>query len=126
MPSRCSCSAALQIWGWGCVPCVWQPQQGTGKLLPRAWLWRGVPRVWPQLVLLPLGSTEGHQAQPRVTVTAQMDLCSPRSLSWPAVSLFPAQPCFCSWAHHPLHVPLTPALFASTAAQGKVFKLHQM
>lgn len=76
---------ALEIWGWDCVSphChpgdgrVQQQGQGFGCTLQHGVL----QRTWPQVVLLHLGSTEGHQEQPCVSVTTRVGLCSPRSLS---------------------------------------------
>ena len=56
---------------------VQQQGQGFGCTLQHGVL----QRTWPQVVLLHLGSTEGHQEQPCVSVTTQAGLCSPRSLS---------------------------------------------
>lgn len=64
---------ALEIQGWDCVSpreaCMpWgqqSPEQGRGRLPPRIWLYAAA--WWPQVVLLHLGSREGHQEQPCVS-----------------------------------------------------------
>lgn len=84
----CPCSAASHytgdLWlGWCVTPCgvctvgTAGPAAGLGEAAAKDLAAAG----WPQVVLLHLGSTDGHQEQPRVSVTTWLGLCWPRCLS---------------------------------------------
>lgn len=108
--------------------------QGLGSVLQHGIL----QRTWPQVVLLHLGSTEGHQEQPCVSITARVGLRSARFLSQgsphPSPALGPRQSsshgcamCLCAGCTHLPHAPsLIHNLFVSIAARARFFKLNQM
>lgn len=111
-------------------PGVSRVSDTEGELLPRIWLHSVLQRMWPQVVLLHLGSTEGHQEQPRVSMTTRVGLCLPRSLSpHPSPALGPRQSCgceramcFCAGCTHLPHAPsLIHNLFVSRAAWARFF-----